>query len=34
MNNKIVWLLGGVVVGIVFHDQIAKLPLIGKIPTL
>lgn len=32
--NKWAYLAGGVVLGIVFHNQIAKLPLVNKIPTL
>jgi len=34
MNSKYVWLIAGVVVGIVLQPQIAKLPLVSKIPTL
>ena len=31
--NKWMWLLGGVVAGIVFGPQIKGLPLVNKIPT-
>jgi hypothetical protein len=34
MNSKFMWLLGGVVVGIVFGPQISRLPLVNKIPTV
>lgn len=32
--NKWMWLAGGVLLGIVFKDQVAKIPLVNKIPTL
>jgi hypothetical protein len=32
--NKIWYVVGGVVLGIVLAPQISKLPLISKIPTL
>jgi hypothetical protein len=33
MNKKeVLWLLGGVVLGIVFAPQVAKLPLLNKLP--
>lgn len=31
-NNKLLWLVGGVVLGIVLAPQISKLPLVNKIP--
>lgn len=34
MKGKLIWLVGGVVAGIVFRDQITKLPLVSKIPTV
>lgn len=32
--NKWAWLVGGVVLGIVFGPQIQRLPLVNKIPTV
>ena len=32
MKEKAIWLAVGVVLGIVFAPQVAKLPLISKIP--
>lgn len=32
--NKWMYLAGGVLIGLVFKNQIAKLPLVGSIPTL
>lgn len=35
MNKReLLWLVGGVVVGIVFAAQIKALPLVNKIPTV
>ena len=34
MDKKYMWLIGGVVLGIVFAPQIRKLPLVNKIPTV
>ena len=34
MATKYWWLVGGVVLGIVFAGQIRKLPLVDKIPAL
>jgi hypothetical protein len=31
-RSHVMWLLGGVVLGIVFSQQITKLPLVNKIP--
>ncbi len=33
-KDKLIWLAIGVVVGIVFAPQVAKLPLISKIPQI
>lgn len=33
-KKEILWLLGGVVLGIVLAPQISKLPLVNKIPQL
>lgn len=33
-KKEILWLLGGVVLGIVFAPQISKLPLVNKLPTV
>ena len=32
MKEKVLWLAAGVVVGIVFSNQIKGLPLVSKIP--
>jgi hypothetical protein len=34
VNSKWTWLVGGVVIGIVFAQQIKQLPLVNKIPTI
>lgn len=31
-KSKLLWLAGGVVIGIVLAPQISKLPLVNKIP--
>jgi hypothetical protein len=31
-KSKVMWLVGGIVIGIVFSSQISKLPLVNKIP--
>lgn len=33
-KKELLWLAAGIVLGIVFAPQVAKLPLINKIPTL
>ena len=33
-KKEILWLIGGIVVGIVLQPQIRKLPLVSKLPTL
>jgi hypothetical protein len=33
MSGKWMYLIGGVVIGIVLQPQISKLPLVSKIPT-
>lgn len=33
-KKEVLWLLGGVLLGIVFAPQIMKLPLVNKIPQL
>jgi hypothetical protein len=33
-KKEILWLLGGILLGIVLAPQISKLPLVSKIPTL
>jgi len=32
-KKEILWLVGGIVIGIVLQPQISKLPLVNKIPT-
>jgi hypothetical protein len=32
-KRELGWLVGGIVVGIVFASQIKRLPLVSKIPT-
>jgi hypothetical protein len=34
MKSKFWWLLGGVVLGVVFAPQVQKIPLVNKLPTL
>jgi hypothetical protein len=31
-KTQLLWLLGGMLLGIIFAPQIAKLPLVGKLP--
>ena len=31
-KSHVMWLIGGIVIGIVFAPQIAKLPLVNKLP--
>jgi hypothetical protein len=31
-KKEVMWLVAGVVIGIVFAPQVAKLPLVNKIP--
>jgi hypothetical protein len=31
-KKELLWLLGGVVLGIVFAPQVSKIPLVNKIP--
>lgn len=33
-KKELLWLAGGIVLGIVLAPQISKLPLVSKIPTL
>jgi len=33
-KKELLWLAGGVLIGIVLAPQISKLPLVSKIPTL
>jgi hypothetical protein len=33
-KSHLLWLAGGVVIGIVFAQQIKSLPLVSKIPTV
>lgn len=33
-KSKLLWLAGGVVIGIVLRPQISKLPLVNKIPSV
>jgi hypothetical protein len=33
-KSKLMWLAGGIVLGIVFAPQISKLPLVNKIPSV
>jgi hypothetical protein len=33
-KKEIMWLLGGVVLGIVLQPQISKLPLLNKLPSI
>jgi hypothetical protein len=32
-KRELTWLVGGVIVGIIFASQIKSLPLVNKIPT-
>ena len=32
-KKEILWLIGGIVIGIVLQPQISKLPLVNKIPS-
>jgi hypothetical protein len=34
VNTKVTWLIGGVVLGIVFAQQIRRIPLVDKIPQI
>ena len=33
-KSKLLWLIGGIVVGIVLRPQIANLPFVNKIPSV
>ena len=33
-KKELLWLVGGVILGIVFAPQVAKLPLVNKIPQI
>lgn len=33
-KKEVLWLLGGIVLGIVFAPQVARLPLVNKIPQI
>ena len=34
MKSKLLWLAGGVVLGVVFAPQVAKIPGLNKLPTI
>jgi hypothetical protein len=34
MKSKFWWLLGGVVLGVVFAPQVQKIPLVNKLPQI
>jgi len=33
-KSKLLWLLGGIVLGVVLQPQIAKIPGVSKLPTV
>lgn len=34
MKSKLLWLAGGIVLGVVFAPQVQKIPGVSKLPTL
>ena len=33
-KKELLWLAGGIILGVVFAPQVAKLPLVNKLPTV